>query len=126
MDCMVGFSAEAIIQALGGGLDPLLDAVKSGAVRGIAGVVGCNNPKIKHDYGHVGLLEKLIANDVLVVTTGCNAIAAAKAGLMLPEAADRAGEGLRAASAKPVGRSSRSPHGILCGHSAASCSSVPQ
>lgn len=94
MDCMVGFSAEAIIQALGGSLDPLLDAVKSGAVRGIAGVVGCNNPKIKHDYGHVGLLEKLIANDVLVVTTGCNAIAAAKAGLMLPEAADRAGEGL--------------------------------
>jgi carbon-monoxide dehydrogenase catalytic subunit len=48
---MVGFSAEAIIKALGGTLDPLLDAIKSGAVKGIAGVVGCNNPKIKHDEG---------------------------------------------------------------------------
>jgi len=95
MDCMVGFSAEAIIQALGGGLDPLLDAVKSGAVKGIAGVVGCNNPKVQHDYGHVGMLKELIKNNVLVTTTGCNAIAAAKAGLLLPEAAEQAGDGLK-------------------------------
>lgn len=93
--CMVGFSAEAIVQALGGSLDPLLDAIKSGAIRGIAGVVGCNNPKIKHDEGHVGLVRELIKNDVLVVATGCNAIACAKVGLMLPEAAAEAGEGLR-------------------------------
>jgi len=93
--CMVGFSTEAIVQALGGTLDPLLDAIKSGAVRGIAGVVGCNNPKIRHDEGHVGLVRELIHNNVLVVTTGCNAIACAKAGLMLPEAADQAGDGLK-------------------------------
>jgi anaerobic carbon-monoxide dehydrogenase catalytic subunit len=95
MECIVGFSVEAIVAALGGTLDPLLDAIKSGAIRGIAGVVGCNNPKIRHDYGHVRLVEELIANDVLVVNTGCNAIACAKAGLMLPEAAERAGDGLR-------------------------------
>jgi anaerobic carbon-monoxide dehydrogenase catalytic subunit len=94
-ECMVGFSAEAIIKALGGTLDPLLDAIKSGAVKGIAGVVGCNNPKIKHDQGHVGLVKELIKNNVLVVTTGCNAIATAKAGLMLPEAAAEAGDGLK-------------------------------
>jgi len=93
--CMVGFSTESIVRALGGTLDPLLDAIKSGAVRGIAGVVGCNNPKIRHDEGHVGLVRELIKNNVLVVTTGCNAIACAKAGLMLPEAADQAGEGLK-------------------------------
>jgi carbon-monoxide dehydrogenase catalytic subunit len=92
---MVGFSAEAIIKALGGTLDPLLDAIKSGAVRGIAGVVGCNNPKIKHDEGHVELVRELIKNDVLVVNTGCNAIATAKVGLMLPEAAEEAGDGLK-------------------------------
>jgi carbon-monoxide dehydrogenase catalytic subunit len=96
MECMVGFSVEAIVGALGGTLDPLLDAVKSGAIRGIAGVVGCNNIKIQHDYGHVNLVKELIKNDVLVVTTGCNAIATAKAGLMLPEAAEQAGEGLKA------------------------------
>jgi carbon-monoxide dehydrogenase catalytic subunit len=93
-ECMVGFSTEAIVKALGGTLDPLLDAVKSGAVRGIAGVVGCNNPKIKHDHGHVALVRELIKSNVLVVTTGCNAIACAKAGLMLPEAAEEAGDGL--------------------------------
>jgi carbon-monoxide dehydrogenase catalytic subunit len=95
MECMVGFSVEAIVSALGGTLDPLLDAVKSGAIKGIGAVVGCNNVKVQHDYGHVRLLEELIKQDVLVVTTGCNAIAAAKDGLLLPEAAERAGEGLK-------------------------------
>ena len=96
MECMVGFSVEAIVGALGGTLDPLLDAIKSGDVKGIGAVVGCNNPKVQHDYGHVRLLEELIKENVLVVTTGCNAIAAAKAGLLLPEAAEQAGEGLKA------------------------------
>lgn len=95
-ECMVGFSAEAILQALGGSPKPLIEAIANGSVRGIAGVVGCNNPKVKHDYGHVKLLEELLKQDVLVVTTGCNAIAAAKAGLMMPAAAERAGEGLKA------------------------------
>lgn len=94
-ECMVGFSVEAILGALGGSLNPLLEAIKSGAVRGIVAVVGCNNPKIKHDYGHINLLKELIRQDVLVVSTGCNAIAAAKAGLLLPEAAELAGEGLK-------------------------------
>jgi carbon-monoxide dehydrogenase catalytic subunit len=94
-ECMVGFSTEAILAALGGGLDPLLEAIKSGAIQGIAGVVGCNNPKVQHDYGHVNMVKELIKNDVLVVTTGCNAIACAKAGLLLPEAAEQAGEGLK-------------------------------
>ena len=93
--CVVGFSVEAIVKALGGTLDPLLDAVKKGAIRGIAGIVGCNNPKVRHDYGHLTLVEDLIKNDVLVVNTGCNAIACAKAGLMLPEAGERAGNGLK-------------------------------
>jgi carbon-monoxide dehydrogenase catalytic subunit len=95
-ECMVGFSAEAIINVLGGTLDPLLNAIKSGDIKGIAGVVGCNNPKIKHDHGHVTLVRELIKNNVLVTTTGCNAIACAKFGLMLPEAADQAGDGLKA------------------------------
>ncbi|MGA9098882.1 MAG: anaerobic carbon-monoxide dehydrogenase catalytic subunit [Methanotrichaceae archaeon] len=92
---MVGFSVEAIVNALGGSLDPLLGAIKSGAIRGLGAVVGCNNPKVKQDYGHVNLVKELIRNNILVVTTGCNALACAKAGLLLPEAADLAGDGLR-------------------------------
>lgn len=95
-ECMIGFSAEAILNALGGSPDPLIDAIKSGAVRGIGAVVGCNNVKVTHNYGHINLVKELIKNDVLVVTTGCNAIACAEAGLLVPEAAKLAGEGLKA------------------------------
>ena len=93
--CMVGFSAEAIISALGGTPDPLIDAIKNGTVWGVGAVVGCNNVKIKHNYGHVNLVKELIKNNVLVVTTGCNAIACAESGLLVPEASELAGEGLK-------------------------------
>lgn len=92
---VAGFSVEAILEALGGTPKPLIDAIKDGKIRGAAGVVGCNNPKIPQDYGHVTLVKKLIESNILVVTTGCNAIATAKAGLMLPEAAELAGDGLK-------------------------------
>jgi len=59
-------------------------------------VVGCNNPKIKHNFGHVEMAKELIKNDVLVVVTGCSAIADAEAGLLTPEAAFKyAGKGLQ-------------------------------
>ena len=92
---VAGFSAEAILEALGGTIQPLIDAIVAGKIRGIAAVVGCNNPKIKHDFNHVTLTKRLIENDILVVETGCAAIANAKAGLLVPEAADQAGEGLK-------------------------------
>jgi carbon-monoxide dehydrogenase catalytic subunit len=91
---MAGFSVEAILEALGGTPDPLIDAIKDGTIRGAVGVVGCNNPKIKQDLGHVELTKKLIENDILVVVTGCAAVANGKAGQMVPEAAEMAGEGL--------------------------------
>ncbi|MGB4044395.1 MAG: hypothetical protein WBK18_10965, partial [Thermacetogeniaceae bacterium] len=96
MEYMAGFSVEAILKALGGSLNPLLDAIKAGQIKGIAAVVGCNNPKVTQDSGHLTITRELIKNDVLVVQTGCAAIACAKAGLLLPEAADQAGPGLSA------------------------------
>ena len=97
---VAGFSAENIFTALGGryrpSYRPLNDAIMSGRIRGLAAVVGCNNPKHQQDAGHVDITRELLANDVLVATTGCTAIADAKAGLMCPEAAvDAAGPGLR-------------------------------
>nr|MBL0701028.1 carbon monoxide dehydrogenase [Desulfobacterales bacterium] len=62
---------------------------------GAVGIVGCNNPKIRQDYGHVTLAKELIKNNILVVETGCAAIASGKAGLLLPEAAEMAGDGLK-------------------------------
>ncbi|RJQ84734.1 MAG: anaerobic carbon-monoxide dehydrogenase catalytic subunit [Desulfobacteraceae bacterium] len=91
-----GFSVEAILGALGGTAAPLLDAVKAGRIRGAVGIVGCNNPKIQHDQNHRVLTRRLIENDILVVDTGCVAVANAKAGFKVPEAAELAGPGLKA------------------------------
>ena len=93
---MAGFSVEAIVEALGGTPQPLIDAIVAGQIRGAVGVVGCSNPKIKQDLGHTELTKRLIENDILVVVTGCAAVADGKAGLMVPEAADMAGPGLSA------------------------------
>jgi carbon-monoxide dehydrogenase catalytic subunit len=93
---MAGFSVEAILGALGGTPQPLVDAIAAGTIRGAVGVVGCNNPKITQDYGHVTLTRRLIENDILVLVTGCAAVANGKAGQMVPDAAAMAGPGLRA------------------------------
>ncbi len=93
---MTGFSIEAILSALGGTPKPLIDAIVAGSIRGAVGVVGCNNPKIKQDLGHTELTRRLIENDILVLVTGCATVADGKAGLMVPEAAELAGPGLKA------------------------------
>jgi carbon-monoxide dehydrogenase catalytic subunit len=93
---MAGFSVESIVSALGGTPEPLVEAIKEGKIRGAVGVVGCNNPKIPQDHGHVTLTRRLIENDILVVVTGCAAVANGKAGQMVPEAASLAGPGLNA------------------------------
>ncbi len=91
---MTGFSNEAILEALGGTPVPLIEAIKAGAVRGAVGVVGCNNPKIQQDSANTRLAEELIRRNLLVLATGCVTSAMGKAGLLVPEAAERAGSGL--------------------------------
>jgi carbon-monoxide dehydrogenase catalytic subunit len=94
-----GFSHEYINYMLGGtfraSYTPLNDNVINGRIRGVAGVVGCTNPRVKQDWLHVELVKELIKNDVLVLQTGCSQIALAKAGLTSPEAAHLAGPGLK-------------------------------
>ncbi len=98
-DLIAGFSHETINYLLGGmfraSYRPLNDNIINGRIRGVAGVVGCSNARVTHDDLHVRLVKELIKNDVLVLQTGCAAMACAKAGLMVPEAAKEfAGEGL--------------------------------
>jgi carbon-monoxide dehydrogenase catalytic subunit len=93
-----GFSHEYINYMLGGSFrasyTPLNENIINGRIRGVAGVVGCTNPRMKQDWVHVELVKELIKNDVLVLQTGCSQIALAKAGLTTPEAAHLAGPGL--------------------------------
>jgi carbon-monoxide dehydrogenase catalytic subunit len=100
MDLVAGFSNETIFNMLGGRFRstfrPLNDAIIDGRIRGVVGIVGCNNPKSSADEAHIKLTRELIKNNILVLQTGCAAIACAKAGLLVPEAAlEFAGDTLR-------------------------------
>jgi anaerobic carbon-monoxide dehydrogenase catalytic subunit len=90
-DMVAGFSYETINYLLGGifraSLRPLNDNIINGRIRGVAGVVGCNNVRTPHDAAHIAMIKELIKNDVLVLTTGCAAMACGKEGLLTPEAA---------------------------------------
>jgi len=97
---VAGFTAENVFSMLGGtyrsSYRPLNDGIISGRIRGLAAVVGCNNPQRPHDTGHLTMIKELLANDVLVASTGCTAQACGKAGLLTPEAAmEYCGKGLR-------------------------------
>ena len=98
-DMVAGFSHETINYLLGGlfraSYRPLNDNIINGRIRGVAGVVGCNNVRTVHDSAHIAMIKELIKNDVLVLTTGCAAMACGKEGLLTPEAAKKyAGAGL--------------------------------
>lgn len=99
-DLIPGFSHEYINYMLGGSyrasFRPLNDAIMSGRIRGVAAIVGCNNPRSSQDYLHNVVTKELLKQDVLVVQTGCGAISSAKLGLMLGEAGlSEVGPGLR-------------------------------
>ncbi len=88
---IAGFGVESIQYHLGGTFRgtyyTLNDNIINGRIRGVAGVVGCNNARTRHNEAHLAVVKELIKNDVLVLTTGCNGIACAMAGLLTPESA---------------------------------------
>lgn len=95
VELVTGFSNEALLEGMGGSLTPLIEAIKAGKVRGAVGIVGCNNPKYQQDYCNVNLARELIKKDILVLVTGCVTSATGKAGLLVPEAIEMAGPGLK-------------------------------
>jgi carbon-monoxide dehydrogenase catalytic subunit len=88
---IAGFGVESVEYHLGGTFRgsyyTLNDNIINGRIRGIAGVVGCNNARTRHNEAHLALVKELIKNDVVVLTTGCNGIACAMEGLLTPGAA---------------------------------------
>lgn len=88
---VAGFGVESVEYHLGGTFRgtyyTLNDNIINGRIRGVAGVVGCNNVRTRHNEGHIQVVKELIKNDVIVLTTGCNGIACAMEGLLTPESA---------------------------------------
>ncbi len=95
-EAVVGFSTESILEALGGSLDPLLDAIKSGQIKGVVGMVSCTTLR---DYGQdthsVAVVKELIKRNILVLSLGCGNGAMQVAGLCSPEARKFAGDSLK-------------------------------
>ena len=95
-EAVVGFSTESILESLGGTLEPLLGAMKDGALRGVAGMVSCTTLR---DHGQdvhtIRMAKELIKRDILVLSMGCGNAALQVAGLCSLKAKEFAGEGLR-------------------------------
>ena len=99
-DVVVGFTHETIKYMLGGtyraSYRPLNDNIMNGRIRGVVGVVGCTSSVLWPDQlPYMDLVNELIANNILVVQTGCAAAECAREGMMVPEFMKNAGEGLR-------------------------------
>lgn len=93
---IAGFSTEAVLEALGNKLEPLVDTIVSGKIKGVVALVSCstlrNGPQ---DWMTVNLAKELISRDILIVSGGCGNHGLEVAGLCSMEALDIAGEGLR-------------------------------
>ncbi|UCH32140.1 MAG: anaerobic carbon-monoxide dehydrogenase catalytic subunit [Candidatus Bathyarchaeota archaeon] len=95
-ECIVGFSTESILEILGGTLNPLLEAIKNGTIKGIAGLVSCTTLRDSgQDVHSVRVAKELIKHDILVVSLGCGNGGMQIAGLCSPEASELAGPGLK-------------------------------
>ena len=99
MEVVAGFSHETINHMLGGAFRgsyrPLNDNIINGRIRGIGAVVGCDSCRVESGKVHTTVVKELLANNVLVLVTGCSATACGREGLLRPEAAELAGPGLR-------------------------------
>ena len=96
-DAVAGFSTESILGALGGSLDPLLDVIKNGTLKGVCGLVSCTTLRDSDQDSHtVAIAKELIKNDVLVLAMGCGNAGLQVAGLETAEAKKYAGPGLTA------------------------------
>jgi len=93
---IAGFSTEAILAALGGKLDPLVDVIVAGKIKGVVALANCstlrNGPQ---DWMTVNLTKELIKKDILVVSAGCGNHGLEVAGLCNLDAINLAGNGLK-------------------------------
>jgi len=99
-EAYAGFSVEQIVAALSAinkddPLAPLLEAIVSGQIKGVAAIVGCTSPRVNQDMANVAVTKELLKNNVLVVATGCSAHSLAKHDLMNEKGLQYCGEGLK-------------------------------
>ncbi|MEW5867211.1 MAG: anaerobic carbon-monoxide dehydrogenase catalytic subunit, partial [Bacillota bacterium] len=94
---LTGFSNESVLAALGGTLDPLLDVLKKGDIKGVVALVSCTSLKSGgQDTTTVAVARELVRRNFLVLSAGCGNAACQVAGLNSLEAQEMAGSTLKA------------------------------
>ena len=99
-DLIGGFSTENCLDILSvlnpeDPLKPLIDNIISGNIYGVVLLAGCLNPKVITYESHATLAKELMKKNILIIATGCAAGACARAGLLIPEASQYAGDKLK-------------------------------
>lgn len=93
---VAGFSTEAVLKALGGKLDPFLDVIKAGKIKGVVAIVNCTTLKNgPQDWMTVNLAKELVKRDILVLAGGCGNHGLEVAGMANKDALRFAGNGLK-------------------------------
>lgn len=93
---ITGLSEDTLVAALGGSLQPLIDVLVSGKIKGICAIVGCSNLRAKgHDLFTVELAKEMIKRDILVLSAGCTCGGLENCGLMTMDAVNLCGSGLK-------------------------------
>ncbi len=92
---VAGFTTESVVNALGGSVKPLIDAIVNGSIKGVAAIVGCTTVREFQSGRHItNLVRELIKRDILVIGAGCCSSTMQNAGLMSTEAIKEAGKNL--------------------------------
>jgi len=95
-EAVVGFSTESILDALGGTLEPLLEAIKNGTLRGVVALVSCTSLRdTGQDIHSIRIAKELIRKDILLLSMGCGNAGMQVAGLCSLKAREFAGPGLK-------------------------------
>ena len=94
VDAEIGFSVE-FATARFGNIEVIAEALKEGKIRGVVNLVGCNNPRVMYEKAIVDVAQKLIENNILVLTNGCASFPLLKLGYCNVKALEKAGKELR-------------------------------
>lgn len=94
VDAEIGFSVEYAIHRFGS-IDVIAEGLKSGKIRGIVNLVGCNNPRVMYEKAITEIAQILIENNILVLTNGCASFSLLKLGFCNVQALEKTGSDLK-------------------------------
>jgi carbon-monoxide dehydrogenase catalytic subunit len=94
VDAEIGFSLEYAANRFGS-IGEIANALKEGKIAGVVNLVGCNNPRVLYEKAVADVAQKLIENNILVLTNGCASFPLLKLGFCNASALTKAGKEIR-------------------------------